>query len=67
MIDAKVEFELNFIIFIDSLDKCKSMLMGITFERNNPDAAKEKIEEIHKIWSMKIYLRPQGKNALGPY
>lgn len=36
---------------VDSLDKCKSMLMGIIYEKNEAEISKEKSGEIHKIWS----------------
>ena len=46
---------------VDWLDKCKSMLMGIAFEKFNSAASKEHIKELHQKWS-KIYnnigLRP---------
>ena len=36
---------------VDSLDKCKSMLMGIVFEKLDTGVAKEEIKELHKLWS----------------
>ena len=41
---------------VSTLDKCKSMLMGIVYESNShsPQAAEEKINLLHDIWS-KIY------------
>lgn len=36
---------------VDGLDKCKSMLMGIAFEKcDSDDAAKETIGEMQKLW-----------------
>jgi hypothetical protein len=39
---------------VDWLDKCKSMLMGLAFEKLSREAAEEHIPELNKIWS-KIY------------
>ncbi|MGE5417448.1 MAG: DUF262 domain-containing protein [Acidobacteriota bacterium] len=39
---------------VDWLDKCKSMLMGIAFEKLTKDVSEETINELHKCWS-KIY------------
>jgi len=39
---------------VDWLDKCKSMLMGIAFEKFKPEARSEHIKELHKFWE-KIY------------
>jgi uncharacterized protein with ParB-like and HNH nuclease domain len=36
---------------VDWLDKCKSILMGTAFEKFEPDARVEHIEELHKIWT----------------
>jgi len=36
---------------VDGLDKCKSMLMGIAFEKFEVQVANEKIGEIHQLWS----------------
>lgn len=36
---------------VDSLDKCKSMLMGIAFEKFETQVATEKIGELHQLWS----------------
>ena len=37
---------------VDSLDKCKSMLMGMAFEhlRDDPDGAQYRIEDLHGYW-----------------
>lgn len=39
---------------VDWLDKCKTMLMGIAFDKFKPEAGREQIEELHKRWT-KIY------------
>lgn len=39
---------------VDWLDKCKSMLMGIAYEKFEKEISTEKIQELHKYWS-KIY------------
>jgi len=39
---------------VDWLDKCKSMLMGIAYEKLPKQARKEHINELHKAWT-KIY------------
>lgn len=39
---------------VDWLDKCKSMLMGILFEKYEKEASHELISELHKLWT-KIY------------
>jgi hypothetical protein len=39
---------------VDWLDKCKSILMGIAFEKLNSDASSECIQELHRCWT-KIY------------
>lgn len=36
---------------VDWLDKCKSILMGIAFEKLPIDARQENINEVHKIWT----------------
>jgi hypothetical protein len=36
---------------VDWLDKCKSMLMGIAFEKLKPDVGAEYIKELHKCWT----------------
>lgn len=36
---------------VDGLDKCKSMLMGIAFEKFEVQVATEKIGELHQLWS----------------
>lgn len=36
---------------VDWLDKCKSMLMGIAFEKFSRAASNEHIIELHKLWS----------------
>jgi uncharacterized protein with ParB-like and HNH nuclease domain len=36
---------------VDSLDKCKSMLMGIAFDKFQNEVATEKIGELHNLWS----------------
>ncbi|MCX5808183.1 MAG: DUF262 domain-containing HNH endonuclease family protein [Proteobacteria bacterium] len=36
---------------VDWLDKCKSMLMGIAFEKFPPPAGQEQINELHKSWT----------------
>jgi hypothetical protein len=36
---------------VDWLDKCKSMLMGIAFEKFKQTAGQEHIQELHKRWS----------------
>ena len=39
---------------VDWLDKCKSMLMGIAFDKFTPEARHEQVDELHKRWT-KIY------------
>lgn len=39
---------------VDWLDKCKTMLMGIAFERFGRDVSNAHIPELHKLWT-KIY------------
>ncbi len=39
---------------VDWLDKCKSMLMGIAFDKLPPTTKSESIKELHKCWT-KIY------------
>lgn len=39
---------------VDWLDKCKSMLMGIAFEKFDTHASSEHIKELHNCWT-KIY------------
>lgn len=39
---------------VDWLDKCKSMLMGIAFEKFKADASSDHITELHNCWT-KIY------------
>lgn len=39
---------------VDWLDKCKSMLMGLAFEKFEPNVREEHINELHKRWT-KIY------------
>lgn len=36
---------------VDWLDKCKSVLMGIAFEMFPEDLRKEKVDELHRVWS----------------
>lgn len=36
---------------VDWLDKCKSMLMGIAYERFSKEISEEKIQELHQCWS----------------
>lgn len=36
---------------VDWLDKCKSILMGIAFEKGAPEIKKTQINELHKRWS----------------
>lgn len=36
---------------VDWLDKCKSMLMGVAFEKFTENVAKEKIKTLHRCWS----------------
>ena len=49
---------------VDWLDKTKSMLMGIIFEKAQPSAAKERISLLQKMWA-EIYLVLAKKETAG--